>query len=244
MVRSLKHLLALLLYSGLTLIMTWPAVSRLKVAVLGDHIDSYLNTWIIAWDIHKITAGEWGSLFDANIFFPYPNTLAYSEHLLGIALLGIPVQLGFGQPVLTFNVLVLSSFVLTALAMYFLVWHLTRRRSGRFYLGAAFCILPLAYRPHPAPATVIRPVAAVDFSVSPPVYKNPVLPGPVRGRLFFYPPVLFLRLLRPVPGRLRGGFPAAGLLGEQVRPDSPAGEICRFFSVFPDRDPARLSALP
>ena len=88
MVRSLKHLLALLLYSVLTLIMTWPAVSRLKVAVLGDHIDSYLNTWIIAWGIHKITAGELRSLFDANIFFPYPNTLAYSEHLLGIALLG------------------------------------------------------------------------------------------------------------------------------------------------------------
>ena len=150
MVRSLKHLLALLLYSGLTLIMTWPAVSRLKVAILGDHIDSYLNTWIIAWGIHKITAGELRSLFEANIFFPYPNTLAYSEHLLGIALLGVPVQLGFGQSVVTFNVLVLASFVLTAMAMYFLVWHLTRNGLAAFISGLLFAFFPwrIGHIPH------------------------------------------------------------------------------------------------
>jgi len=142
MVRSLKHLLALLLYSVLTLIMTWPALLRLKVAIIGDHIDSYLNTWIIAWGIHKLTAGEFSSLFDANIFFPYPNTLAYSEHLLGVSLLGVPIQLGFGRPFITFNILVLLGFVLTAWAMYFLVWHLTRNGPAAFISGLLFAFFP------------------------------------------------------------------------------------------------------
>ena len=140
--RSVPHLLALFLYSCLTLVMTYPAVLRLKVAIIGDYVDSFLNTWIIAWGIRKITRGEWGSLFDANIFFPYKNTLAYSEHLLGVALTAIPIQLGFNDPLVTFNVSVLISFVLTALGMYLLVWYLTRNGYAAFFSGLLFSFFP------------------------------------------------------------------------------------------------------
>jgi hypothetical protein len=140
--RSVPHLLALFLYSCLTLVLTYPAVLRLKVAIIGDYVDSFLNTWIIAWGIRKITRGEWGSLFDANIFFPYKNTLAYSEHLLGVALTAIPIQLGFNDPLVTFNVSVLISFVLTALGMYLLVWYLTRNGYAAFFSGLLFSFFP------------------------------------------------------------------------------------------------------
>ncbi|RPH87196.1 MAG: hypothetical protein EHM75_06145 [Desulfobacteraceae bacterium] len=140
--RSVPHLLALFLYSCLTLIMTYPAVLRLKVAIIGDYVDSFLNTWIIAWGIRKITRGEWSSLFDANIFFPYKNTLAYSEHLLGVALTAIPIQLGFDDPLVTFNVSVLISFVLTAMGMYLLVWYLTGNGYAAFFSGLLFSFFP------------------------------------------------------------------------------------------------------
>ena len=91
-----KHLAALFLFIPLTLIMTYPAVLQLKIAIVGDHIDSYLNTWIINWVIHKVLAGEWSTLFDANIFFPHQNTLAYSEHLIGPALMAVPIHLDSG----------------------------------------------------------------------------------------------------------------------------------------------------
>lgn len=140
--RSVPHLLALFLYSCLTLVLTYPAVLRLKVAIIGDYVDSFLNTWIVAWGVRKITRGEWGSLFDANIFFPYKNTLAYSEHLLGVALTAIPIQLGFNDPLVTFNVSVLISFVLTALGMYLLVWYLTRNGYAAFFSGLLFSFFP------------------------------------------------------------------------------------------------------
>ena len=140
--RSVPHLLALFLYSCLTLIMTYPAVLRLKSAIIGDYVDSFLNTWIIAWGIRKITRGEWSSLFDANIFFPYKNTLAYSEHLLGVALTAIPIQLGFDDPLVTFNVSVLISFVLTAMGMYLLVWYLTGNGYAAFFSGLLFSFFP------------------------------------------------------------------------------------------------------
>ena len=41
----------------------------------------------------------WTGLF----FYPYPDTLAYSEHLLGIAIFTAPVQWLTGNPILALN---------------------------------------------------------------------------------------------------------------------------------------------
>jgi hypothetical protein len=140
----------LLLYAGLTLVMTFPALLRLKVAIIGDGVDSLLNCWIIAWDIHKLTAFEFRTLFDANIFFPYPNTLAYSEHMLGVALLAIPLRIGLGDPLLTYNLTLLLSFVLSAAGTYGLVRYLTGSNPAAFIAGLIFAFFPwrFAHLPH------------------------------------------------------------------------------------------------
>jgi hypothetical protein len=140
--RSYPHFLALFLYSVLTLIMTYPAIFRLKVAIIGDYVDSFLNTWILAWGVRNILGGNWSSLFEANIFYPYKNTLAYSEHLLGEALTAVPIQLVFHDPLVTFNISVLIGFVLTALGMYLLVWYLTRNGYAAFFSGLLFSFFP------------------------------------------------------------------------------------------------------
>lgn len=149
MPRSTKHLLVLPLYVLITLGMTYPAFLWLPVALVGDHVDSYLNTWIIAWGAHKLAAGEFTSLFNANIFFPYPNTLAYSEHMLGNALLALPLQ-WFNSPVVTYNVSVLLAFILSALAMYLLVRHLTGNGYAAFISGLVFSFFPwrFSHLPH------------------------------------------------------------------------------------------------
>src|SRR5262249_31687560 len=51
-------------------------------------------------------------LFDAGIFHPARLTLAYSDHMIGQALVGLPIWLATGNPLLEFNVLVLASYVL------------------------------------------------------------------------------------------------------------------------------------
>ena len=78
-------------FTGLTLLMTYPLVRYLGSALPNDLGDPLLNTWVLAWDADRLLHGLRG-LWDAPIFYPYTNTLAYSEHLLGIAVLTAPVQ--------------------------------------------------------------------------------------------------------------------------------------------------------
>jgi hypothetical protein len=63
----------------LTLAMTYPQVTRLDgVADLGDPI---FSTWRLAWIAHQLSRDPL-HLFDANIFAPHANALAYSDPLL------------------------------------------------------------------------------------------------------------------------------------------------------------------
>ena len=49
-----------------------------------------LQYWSMAWPVQLLRDDPLhlaGRLFDANIFHPYPHTLAYTDHLLGATLL-------------------------------------------------------------------------------------------------------------------------------------------------------------
>jgi len=91
MSRVRLSLLTLSAYAVLAIIMTYPLCLNLAESLPGDIGDPLLNTWILAWDGHALMQNPAG-LFDANIFFPRPNTLAYSEHMLSTALSVLPVQ--------------------------------------------------------------------------------------------------------------------------------------------------------
>lgn len=78
--------------------------------------DYNLIVWALAWDTHALLTHPTG-LFDANIFFPAPNALAFSEHFLGYVPLFAPTYLITGNPVLAANVLLLLTYPACGLAM-------------------------------------------------------------------------------------------------------------------------------
>jgi hypothetical protein len=137
----LNPLVVLLLYTLLALVVTHPLWLHSADAVPGDIGDPLLNTWIIAWDAHATLTNPL-QLFDANIFFPLPNTLAYSEHLFSTAALILPLGLVSGQPVLGYNLSLLFSFPLAGLGMYLLVLHWTHRHGAAFLAGLAYAFAP------------------------------------------------------------------------------------------------------
>jgi len=95
---------------------SWPLVSDLGGLARLDNDDAALNTWAIAWVAHALAANPLG-LFDAPIFHPEPNTLAYSEHLFVPAVMGAPlIWLGL-SPVLVHNLLLLAGFTLSGWVM-------------------------------------------------------------------------------------------------------------------------------
>ena len=139
---------ALAAYLALTIVATWPLTPGLGRDIAWDLGDSVLNTWILAWDCEQFRAILGGDLsriagfFDANIFYPAPLTLAYSEHLIPEALQIFPVYLISGNPILCYNLVFLSTFVLSGLGMYLLVRELTGNARGAFIAGLLFAFAP------------------------------------------------------------------------------------------------------
>src|SRR5579862_3131492 len=85
-----------------TAVMTYPLVVRAWDTV-PFRIDPLLLTWTLDWELHRLLSHPL-ALFDADIFWPYHGTLAYSDLALPDLLSFAPVELLTGNPILAFNV--------------------------------------------------------------------------------------------------------------------------------------------
>lgn len=104
--------LALPFFALLALAHTWPLVTAPATLSRTDSADALLNQWILGWVAHALATNPLG-LFHANIFFPEPRTLAFSEHLAVPALFSAPVFWAGGSPVLAYNVTLWIGLTLT-----------------------------------------------------------------------------------------------------------------------------------
>lgn len=129
------------LFTGLTAIMTYPLIVQLDRS-LFDLEDSLLNTWILSWNIHQVLNLNWTGFFDAGFFYPNTRVLAYSEYLFSTALLGLPIQWAFGNPVLTYNFTLFFSFILSGLGMAALTHYLTGMKAESIVAGIIFAFAP------------------------------------------------------------------------------------------------------
>lgn len=123
-------------YAVLLVIMSWPLARDLAGTGPLDRPDGRLNVWILAWDAHALVHDP-GRLFQAPIFHPLPDALAFSENLLLPALLGAPFSLA-GQPVLAYNLVLLGSLLLSGLGTQLLVRRVGGDRLAALVGGAAF----------------------------------------------------------------------------------------------------------
>ena len=135
-------------YFALTLIATWPLAAGIARDVPSDLGDPVLVMWILSWDCEqllRILSGDVSRIatfFDANIFYPAPLTLAYSDHLFAQAIQILPVWVVSGNPILSYNLLFLSTFVLSGLGTFLLVRELTGNSTAAFVAGCLFAFAP------------------------------------------------------------------------------------------------------
>ena len=140
--------LAAIAYCLITAVYTWPLPIRLATGVVHDPYDPILNTWILWWSTKAVPlTQQW---WNAPIFLPAAGTFAFSEHLLGIFPISAPLIALTGTPLLGYNVALIVSYPLSALAAYFLAFTLTRRHDAAFVAGLAYAFAPyrLAQLPH------------------------------------------------------------------------------------------------
>ena len=103
---------ALALFAALTVLHTWPLAPNVGTLSRHDNADAVLNEWAVAWVAHQLPRDPI-HLFDANIFYPEPKTLAFSEHLFVQALMGAPLLWAGVPTLIVHNLLILAGFTLT-----------------------------------------------------------------------------------------------------------------------------------
>ena len=139
-----RALLLTFLFAVLTAVMAAPWSLHPFTRVLVDVPDTHLYIWTLAWDAHAFITNPLG-IFDANIYYPLPNTLAYSENLIGSAFLAAPVIWLTGDGVLAMNVVALVSCLLSGLGAYLLARKLGIGSQGALLAGIVFAFAPARF---------------------------------------------------------------------------------------------------
>jgi hypothetical protein len=144
-------------YAAAIIYLAWPLPSMLGDALvdsraIGQGIwgvwgraDEHLQVWILAWDATALTTHA-SRLFDGNIFYPAPSSLASSEHLLGLAPIATPTFLVTNDAIATYNVTVLLVTLVSALSTFQLARAWTSNAPAAFLAGVAYALAPLSFR--------------------------------------------------------------------------------------------------
>ena len=136
MLRS-RRTAAFAFFALLAVAHTWPLARHPARLSLNGNADAELNEWIMAWVAHQLPRDPL-HLFAANIFYPAPDALAFSEPLIVPALIGAPLAWSGASPVLVYNVVLILGFALTGFATFVLVEAWTGRLAAGLLAGSLF----------------------------------------------------------------------------------------------------------
>lgn len=129
---------------ALAIVMTWPLAAGLDRLGRTTNMDGLYGIWNVAWVSHAIVT-EPLSLFDANIFYPHRNTLAYSEANIVAGIIAIPAWLLTRNPYAAHNSALLFAFGTSFLGMWLLARRLSDRTDTSLVAGILFAFCPYFY---------------------------------------------------------------------------------------------------
>ncbi len=120
----------------LAVVMTWPMAGKFDRAARLNFGDGEWSVWNVTWVAHALTTRP-ADLFQANIFHPDRDTLAYSESNVVTGALGVPFHIASGgNPYATHNGAILTGLVLAFL----FAWGLAETLGASAAAAAAFAV--------------------------------------------------------------------------------------------------------
>ena len=129
------------LFVALTMVMTFPLWVHPASTMLTSGADADLVLWILSWDAHAFLHQPF-AVFDANIYYPFRDTLAFAENLIGTAIFSAPVQWLTGNPVLALNAVSLLSVALCGIGTWALARQLGLGMAASILAGIVFAFSP------------------------------------------------------------------------------------------------------
>ena len=139
---------SLLVYTVITVIIGRDVLTHVGSTIANDPGDPLFTAAILKWNAtHVPLTDAW---YQLPIFYPTRDTLTFSEHLLGLSVIASPIYWLTRDLVVTYNIVLLLTFPLCAMAMYALVFRLTGSAAGAFVAGLAFAFAPyrISQLPH------------------------------------------------------------------------------------------------
>jgi len=134
------------LFFILTLLMTFPLVEKFTTCIPGFF--STDESYGVLWDSWRIKNSFQNHLsFTSTDFIAYPFGLKIfsAGYFAGLWLLVHYLLSILSTPVITYNLQVVTNFILSALTVYFLVHRLTKSRYGGIFSGIAFAFCPYQF---------------------------------------------------------------------------------------------------
>jgi hypothetical protein len=125
---------------AIVVIMTWP-LGRVTSAVVPASDDAYFSIWRLAWVAHQLPSDP-AHLFDANIFYPTTGTLALSDAMLFVGVLGTPLFKAGLNPAVIHNYLMIAAFVTSMLCAFVLARRLTGSDPAAWLAAIIFGLAP------------------------------------------------------------------------------------------------------
>lgn len=131
------------LYSAALTFYLWPwPADPARLAI--DNSDLLLHTWSMAWVVHQATVDP-RHLFDANMFWPRPGALSYTETLFPQSAMAAPVLWLGGGPLLAHNLVLFASIVISGVSSALLGLRLTGSRGAALVAGFAYAFCPFRF---------------------------------------------------------------------------------------------------
>lgn len=134
-----RTVISFAVFTGITAAVYYPVISNIKTAVNGSLDDAYAILWYIWWFKHSIIDLHISPSFSALVESPYGVAITHSTILNH--LIALPFTSLWG-PVASYNIMILLSFVLSAVGMYLLVYEITRSAVPSAFSALAFAFSP------------------------------------------------------------------------------------------------------
>lgn len=128
-------ILVVVAYLLLTVIATFPLITQFSTHVTDDG-DPFFIAWVLNHEKNILQSGDLLNFFNAPIFAPYQNTLAYSDHSLTLFVQTLPAIIASSNQIVWVNFLTLSGLFLSSLAGYLLAKFYTKNTLASFLSGA------------------------------------------------------------------------------------------------------------
>ncbi len=138
-----RHVAVFGFFLLLAIVFTWPLAIRLATGT-SDLGDPLLNSWILNWDLYAATHSP-TQIYQPPIFYPGKYPLAYSENLIGIAILALPFYLAGCPPLALYNIMFITGFAFCGYGAWVLVRLATGSSLAALIAGVLYAFVPFRF---------------------------------------------------------------------------------------------------